>query len=354
MLAVVIDALLAEHRNMARLLTALEHQVELVALAGEPDYQLILSIARYFCEYPDRCHHPKENAVLEQLRMKFPLEEKSLSYLAWEHIDAYERVVRFHQSVDELIHGAIIPRAALVKAALSFITAERRHMRMEEEVFFPAAEKYLVEEDWSCVEQAITKSCDPLIMNQAENEFKLISESLVEWEKQYGTHLVRDIDQKTSETPFLPWREEFVIGHEGLDAEHRRLADMINEINAAERAGMASQQMNAIVDRLRCLAVDHFQHENSILTKISSSPLPSAGDRQSNLRAMVDASISEHIISHRRSLTKLGNIILDINSALNSVEQSFSKDLKAWFIDHVKDFDAPLKAVFKTMPNRVF
>jgi hemerythrin len=156
------------------------------------------------------------------------------------------------------------------------------------------------------------------------------------------------------ETPFLAWREEFVIGHESLDAEHRRLAEMINETNMAERAGKTSQQMNAIVDRLRCLAVDHFQHENSILNKISSGPLPSGGNRQTNLRAMVDASISEHIISHRRSLTKLGSIILDIHSALNPVEQSFSKDLKAWFIDHMKDFDARLKAVFKTMPNRVF
>ena len=189
MLAVVIDALLAEHRNMARLLTALEHQVEVVALAGEPDYQLILSIAQYFCEYPDRCHHPKEDAVLEQLRIKFPLEGKSLSYLAWEHIDAYERVVRFRQNVDELIHGAIIPRAAFVKAALSFINAERRHMRMEDKHFFPAAEKLLTEEDWSCIEYCITKGHDPLVMNQAESEFKGISERLLEWEKQYSTRL---------------------------------------------------------------------------------------------------------------------------------------------------------------------
>ena len=183
-LARLIDALREEHRNMERLLTALEHQAKVVALAGEPDYQLILSIAQYFCEYPDRCHHPKENAVLEQLQIKCPLEAEPIRYLAWDHIDTYERVVRFRQNVDELIHGAIIPRAAVVKAALSFIIAERQHMRMEEERFFPVAEKYLAEDDWSCIEHYITQSCGPLVLNQAENEFKLISERLLEWEKQ--------------------------------------------------------------------------------------------------------------------------------------------------------------------------
>ena len=37
----------------------------------------------------------------------------------------------------------------------------------------------------------------PLVLNQAENEFKVISERLLEWEKQYRTHSIRDIDQKT-------------------------------------------------------------------------------------------------------------------------------------------------------------
>jgi hemerythrin len=44
------------------------------------------------------------------------------------------------------------------------------------------------------------------------------------------------------ETPFLPWEDEFAIGHEGLDAEHRRLVDAINEINIAERAGQGMKR----------------------------------------------------------------------------------------------------------------
>jgi len=185
-LANVIDALREEHRNMARLLNALEHQIEVTALAGAPDYQLILGIAEYFCDYPDCCHHPKENAMLEQLCIKFPREAEPMGYLTWEHIDTHQRVIRFRRIVDELIHEAIIPRAVVVNVARGFVNAERRHMRIEEERFFPVAEKCLAEEDWSCIDQRITKICGPLLLNHAENEFKGISERLLKWESSIG------------------------------------------------------------------------------------------------------------------------------------------------------------------------
>jgi len=89
------------------------------------------------------------------------------------------------------------------------------------------------------------------------------------------------------------------------------------------------------------------------LNKINSGQIPSTGDRKAFLKAMVDASVSEHIISHRRSLTQLDKIILNFHSAPNPVKQSFSQELTAWLIHHMIDFDAPLKAVFKLIPNRV-
>ena len=155
------------------------------------------------------------------------------------------------------------------------------------------------------------------------------------------------------ETSFLPWKDEFAVGHEGLDAEHRHLVDAINEINTAERAGQTPHQMNAMVGCLKRLAEEHFQHENSVLNKINSSPLPSTGDRQAFLGAMVEASVSEHLISHRRSLARLNKIIRNLHSALNPVKQSFSQDLKAWFLDHMNNLDVRLKAVFKTAPNQI-
>ena len=35
----------------------------------------------------------------------------------------------------------------------------------------------------------------------------------------------------------LPWSENFAVGHKVLDAEHRRLVDLINEVADAVRPG---------------------------------------------------------------------------------------------------------------------
>jgi len=56
----VIEVLLEEHKNIARLLNAMENQLEKLATANDPDLDLLQSIANYFCDYPDHCHHPKE------------------------------------------------------------------------------------------------------------------------------------------------------------------------------------------------------------------------------------------------------------------------------------------------------
>ena len=186
-LATLLDELRAEHRNTARLLNALEHQIEITAQAGQPDYELILSIADYFCDYPDRCHHPKETAIFEQLRVEYPQEAEAVGDLGHEHVDTHERVHQFRQLIRGLLKEAIVPRSNVVDAARDFIEAERRHMHMEEERFFPVAEKCLRSEDWLRIHHDLTKDRDPAIFDQIEDEFGELRERLLEWEKDYIT-----------------------------------------------------------------------------------------------------------------------------------------------------------------------
>lgn len=180
----LINDLLEEHRNSARLLHALEDQIKVIGKGGKPDYELIMSIADYFCEYPDRCHHLKEAVVFEQLRAKYPNKMEAIGDLAREHIDAHERVTQFRRCIDELLHEAIIPRSSLVDVARSFIEAERQHMRKEEDRFFPVAAKYFTEEDWSFIDDCNAKCLDPIFLSQCTEEFANICERIVEWENE--------------------------------------------------------------------------------------------------------------------------------------------------------------------------
>ena len=155
------------------------------------------------------------------------------------------------------------------------------------------------------------------------------------------------------DSQFITWTEEFAIGHESLDAEHHSLVDCINEIHTAQCANQSSSQMKPLVNTLYRLAGDHFQHENSIMNRIYSGPLPYGVDKRAFLNAMVDADVVEHNANHKRSLHQLNTTIRDFNAGFGAVEQELSLDLKVWFIDHVVKYDVPLRRVFQSLAGRV-
>jgi hemerythrin-like domain-containing protein len=175
----IVDTLRDEHRNIARLLDVLERQVQIVAEDTGPDYELLEGIADYFCDYPDYCHHPKEDAVFNQLRTTHPKEAAAIGDLAREHCDAAARVRRFRQNMQALVRDEIIARDTLVSAARSFVDAERRHMQFEEEFFFPLVEKEFGPDDWRAVERHLKSDHDPLFENQAEQRFRVLRERLL-------------------------------------------------------------------------------------------------------------------------------------------------------------------------------
>jgi hemerythrin-like domain-containing protein len=181
----VIETLREEHRNISRMLDALEHQIEVLAQVGTPDYEIIRGIADYFCDYPDRCHHPKENAVFERLRVRFPEDTVAVGDLESEHRDTGARARRFREFIYAIDREAVMSRDAVVDAGRSFVEAERRHMRMEEEQFFRLAEEKLAPEDWLRIDDVLTKGRDPIFGDGVEGKFRDLRERLLAWEEEY-------------------------------------------------------------------------------------------------------------------------------------------------------------------------
>ena len=185
-MAAVIEALREEHRNIALLLDALEHQVGVFARGGDPDYDVVRGIAEYFLDYPDRCHHPKEDVVFARLEAVDPRGALAIGDLTNEHRVVHRRAHRFHEVVSELLNESDIARSDVVDAANEFIEAQRRHMRMEDEYFFALAERRLTQADWSTIEDKIAKRDDTLFGGKVEEQFRNLSERLIAWEHEYS------------------------------------------------------------------------------------------------------------------------------------------------------------------------
>lgn len=157
-----MESLQVEHKRMSRLLGLLEEQIATLEQAGEPDYELIKEILDYFLTYPDLCHHPKENLVLEKLRQRAPDAAAEVGALDDEHDRLSHQLHDFSHAVINLMLEVEVPRDALVKAARGFVDNERRHMAAEERVFFPAALRHLTEEDWRDIDERVKLFKDPL------------------------------------------------------------------------------------------------------------------------------------------------------------------------------------------------
>lgn len=178
----IIEALREEHRNIEKLLGLLDDQIDKIATATSLDYDLLQAIANYFCDYPDRCHHPKEDVVLRQLQARHSAEARAIGDLAREHRDAYARVRRFRDNVDAIFRDAVLSRDTVVSAGRSFVNAERAHMKMEEDIFFPMAVSVLDEEDWRTIEGNLKTMRDPLFGELVEEEFRILRDFLLAWE----------------------------------------------------------------------------------------------------------------------------------------------------------------------------
>ena len=72
----VIEVLRQEHCNIERLLCVLERELSVFDGGGRPDYQVIQAVIDYFKDYPDSCHHPKEDMIFEELKARDPVQRR--------------------------------------------------------------------------------------------------------------------------------------------------------------------------------------------------------------------------------------------------------------------------------------
>lgn len=147
---------------------------------------------------------------------------------------------------------------------------------------------------------------------------------------------------------FLQWIDAYAVGHDGLDAEHRRLADLINGIYIAECV-RNTKQMGLLLEEVRQAAASHLRHENSVMREVRNRAAHAAGGHKAFLEAMTAAVIDEHIAEHARSLQQIGAIVHAFQSTEHVAMQPIGDALRDWFVEHAVKYDAHLKAVFQAM-----
>ncbi len=184
----IMKKLHEEHRNIARLLAALERELAVFDRGDQPDYDVLTGIAEWFKDFPEKTHHPKENLVMRRLREKHPEAAAAVGNLEAEHGRISNMAETFHDAVTNVLRDAELPRAAFHKVIADFIAEQRKHMRMEEERFFPLAEKTLTPAEWTALDAEAGHARDPLF-DDVSKKFADLAANIVSWEKEnQGAH----------------------------------------------------------------------------------------------------------------------------------------------------------------------
>jgi hemerythrin-like domain-containing protein len=158
----ILEQLKLDHENVARLMDILEGQLDRIGELKSADFDLIRDIMHYMTHYPDRVHHPMEDLVARKLVERDPAAGDIVSTLSSEHEGLGEKGQAFLVVASNVADGAMVLREALESKGRDYVAFLRNHMQMENEEFFPLAEKTLTKEDWNAVANAMEQKADPV------------------------------------------------------------------------------------------------------------------------------------------------------------------------------------------------
>ncbi|MCZ6837886.1 MAG: hemerythrin domain-containing protein [Alphaproteobacteria bacterium] len=189
-MADILAILRQDHINMLRLLDALERQIDTFAGGRQPDFEIVSGIATYILEYPDRFHHPVEDLVLAELRLRDASAAKPSEGLESEHERIGQLARDFHTAVETLISDEPARRADFLDTARAFVVAMRDHISHEDREFFPAVEAALTSNDLDRLTSRLPKLDDPLFGAADRDSYVRLRQNILEWsaEKAAGSN----------------------------------------------------------------------------------------------------------------------------------------------------------------------
>lgn len=153
-----------EHAALSAMLQSLRLMVQR-GPGDQPEsfFDVLRAMLFYIDEFPERLHHTKESELLfPPVRERAPHLKEALDQLERDHI-------RGEGAVRELQHLLLAwellgesRRAVFEQACERYLGFYLEHMRLEETLILPEAERVLHADDWQRLDQAFAANADPL------------------------------------------------------------------------------------------------------------------------------------------------------------------------------------------------
>ena len=153
-----------EHMSLSALLLSMEMMINR-GPGDEPHrfFDVLRAMLFYIDEFPERLHHPKESDLLFPRVVKAaPAVMATVAKLERDHMDG-EKAVRELQHL--LLAWELLGEPRKLEFATrcsQYVEFYLQHMRLEESVILPEAQRSLTASDWVELDAAFSRNADPL------------------------------------------------------------------------------------------------------------------------------------------------------------------------------------------------
>ena len=181
----LIDA----HRNMERVLTLIQLQVDSLKPSADAEGLLLLGNAiGYMRNYPGVIHHPTEELIFSRLVSNAPENRALCARLHDQH-----EVFREQESV--LLHrirnaqgGDLDACRDIKRVGTAYCAEHANHIRLEELDMFPQAIRWLDAYDWDQVGTAARSIIDPALGREDLKQYDNLFDFLMNSGRNFGSH----------------------------------------------------------------------------------------------------------------------------------------------------------------------
>lgn len=176
----LIEQLHQDHINLSRLLEVMEMKIQKLKAGDSPNFQLLSELVEYIGNYADQFHHPREDLMYHYFESRDAELDKNLDACERQHSDLKTLSREVTETVDAVMHDAVIPMSEFIDRLETFVQRERAHINFEEQTIFPAINAVAKSGDWQALEQELPQPEDPLFGEKQGESYRELYRAMMQ------------------------------------------------------------------------------------------------------------------------------------------------------------------------------
>ena len=161
--ATILNRLRHDHADLRAVMHTLADHLDVLCLAGRPEYLFMLEALKYAGDYPNRVHHANEVCLFDALAARSARAQSKTALVHEQHLRLTALGRALKCQVDQILADARVNKNRLATCAWEYIALQRQHMTFEEKVIFPLLEGAFTSSDWDYFERTLTFPSRPFL-----------------------------------------------------------------------------------------------------------------------------------------------------------------------------------------------